>query len=72
MSTLAENIETKTSKSVQLDLFINEKAILEKKERDEAEKSIKRMIRMLFYRMNEMEETILDQQKAIELLRSRA
>lgn len=57
-----------SAKPVQLDLFVNEELIKERLLQEEKEKMVARSLRALFYRMNELEETVLDQQKKIERL----
>jgi hypothetical protein len=55
-----------SAKAIQLDLFVNEELIQERQRQEEKDKMIARSLRALFYRMNELEETVLDQQKKLE------
>lgn len=54
---------------VQLDFFINEQAQREAIEKAEFEKSVKSSVRCLFYRSNEQDEKIFQQQKEIDRLK---
>jgi hypothetical protein len=47
-------------------VFVNEELIQERQRQEEKDKMIARSLRALFYRMNELEETVLDQQKKLE------
>jgi len=55
-----------STKSIQFDLFLNEAASRERLEREKKEESIQKSIRALFYRVNELENVVLDHQKIIE------
>lgn len=57
------------TKTVQLDLFVNTEREKERLEKEEFEKMTKKSIRALFYRINEMEDQILSQQKYIDMIR---
>lgn len=58
----------KENRIIQLDLFVKEKDKLEQLRKEEADISIKRNFRAAFYRINELETVVLNQQKKLERL----
>jgi len=57
--------------AVQLDLFINEEVERENMQKKEWEERVKRSFRATFYRLGELEETVIHQQKTIDRLLER-
>ena len=53
---------------IQLDLFVKEKDKLEQLRQEESEIALKRNFRAAFYRINELENVVLEQQKKLERL----
>lgn len=61
-------MSVKENRIIQLDLFVKEKDKLDQLRNEESERAINKNFRAAFYRINELETVVLNQQKKLERL----